>query len=59
VKDNEIMQTTMNLDNYNDFEEWEQNLNKVAKFDDEVILLPKAYSCTRKAICGSAAVLNV
>lgn len=53
------MQATINLSNIVDFETWEDSLSKVAKFDDEVILLPKAYCCTRKAVCGSSAVLEV
>lgn len=53
------MKTNLSLDNYADFEKWEEELNKVAKFDDEVLLLPKAYECIRKAVCGSSAALSV
>lgn len=59
IKNNEVMRTTLSLDNYSDFAKWEEQLLLAAKFDDDILLLPKAYECNRQAVCGSAAILNV
>lgn len=59
IRDKDIIRTTINIDHEDDFYRWEDKLNSVTDLDDEVILLPKAYTYAKKAVCGSAGVLNV
>lgn len=59
LRDKDIIRVTMQVDHEQDYRSWESKLEKITDLDDEVILLPKAYTYARKAICGSSGTINV
>lgn len=59
LQDKDIIRTIIHVDHEQDFYSWESKLEKITDLDDEVILLPKAYAYSRKAICGSSGTINV
>lgn len=59
LRDKNIIRLNINIDHEQDYHEWEEKLNQIGNLDDEVILLPKAYTYSRKAICGSSGTMNV
>lgn len=59
IREKDTVRAVINIDHEHDFYQWEENLNKVTDLDDDIILLPKAYTYEKKAICGSSGIIHV
>ena len=59
MKDNQILRTCIAVESEEDVLKWDRRLKEVSDCDDEYLLLPKSYTYSKKAVCGSSGIVEV
>lgn len=59
LNDNQILRTSIPVESEEEVLNWDTKLKDVSDCDDEYLMLPKSYTYSKKAVCGTSGIVDV
>ena len=59
INDNQVLQTRIPVESEEEVRVWHERLKGMVDCEEEYLLLPRCYTYSKKAVCGTAGTVDV